>query len=259
MKHFILILLTIGCALILFLGNQQWKEKVQVRSQVTSSHTKAEEDEAEQQDETEQLLQYAAKWPAEAQADFQAALESGQPYKIVIAGSPALGQEPSGWSAIVKQELERVYGESVDVSVKSYDLTSLEFFNGGKHEELAAELGDLVLLEPFILNNNGKVGNELADENYSEIIEAIKGANEKAVVILQPANPLSKARFYPLQVEALKKYTEAKGLPFLDHWKAWPETENERRELLDTGDPSYPNEKGHKLWAEYIVDYFISE
>ena len=211
------------------------------------------------QDETNQLLHYAAKWPAEAQENFQAALENGQPYKIVIAGSPALGQEPSGWSAIVKQELEKVYGESIDVSVKSYDLTSVEFINEGKHEELAAERGDMVLLEPFILKNNGKVGNELAAENYSEIITAIKDANEKAVVILQPANPLSKARFYPLQVEALKEYAEANELPYIDHWQAWPETEEERRELFDGSEQSYPNESGHKLWADYLVNYFISE
>ena len=33
MKNFMIILLTISCAVILFLGNQQWKEKVQVEKQ----------------------------------------------------------------------------------------------------------------------------------------------------------------------------------------------------------------------------------
>lgn len=117
----------------------------------------------------------------------------------------------------------------------------------------------MILLEPFILKDNGKVGNDLAAENYSEILNAIVAAKEDAVVILQPANPLSKAIFYPQQVEALKAYAVTNGLPYLDHWKAWPETENERRGLLDTGDPSYPNERGHQLWAEYLIDFFISK
>jgi hypothetical protein len=262
MKHFILILLTISCAVILLLGNQQWKEKVQVKKSSTSAETNAadgEADQEDQEDQTDKLLQYAAKWPAEAQDNFNASLKAGRTYKIVIAGSPALAPEQTGWPAIVKQELEMVYGKAVDVSVKSFDLTSQEFISDGKHEELAAELADLILLEPFILKDNGKVGNDLAAENYSEILNAIAAAKEDAVVILQPANPLSKAIFYPQQVEALKAYAETNGLPYLDHWKAWPETENERRELLDTGDPSYPNEKGHQLWADYIIDYFISK
>lgn len=258
MKQILIIFLTIGCAVILFLGNQQWKEKVQVQSHGALVQSKTVEGENRHQEETDHLLSFAANWPAEAQANFKKALESGQPYKMVIAGSPALGQQPSGWSAIVQQELKKVYGESVDVSVKSYDLTSVDFINEGKHEELAAERGDMVLLEPFILKNNGIVGNELAAGHYSEIIQAIKDANEKAVVILQPANPLSKARFYPLQVEALKEYAQANNLPYIDHWQAWPETEEERLALLDGSEQSYPNEAGHKLWAEHLVNYFIS-
>ncbi len=261
MKHFLIILLTIGCAAVLFLGSQEWKEKVQVqvKSKVTSAQTKTVEENTEPQEEKSQLLHYATNWPDEAQEGFQSALDRDQPYKIVLAGSPALGQEPSGWSAIVKKELEKVYGASVEVTVSSYDLTSVEFIDEGKHEELAAEQGDLILLEPFILKNNGKVGNELASQNYMDIIEAIKKGNDKAVVILQPANPLSKAKYYPLQVEALKEYAEENDVPYLDHWQAWPETEEKRRELLDGSEQSYPNELGHQIWADYLIDYFISE
>jgi hypothetical protein len=113
--------------------------------------------------------------------------------------------------------------------------------------------------EAQILKHNGKVGNELAVENYSKIVDAIKGAKEETFVILQATNPLSKAKYYPLQVEALQKYAEANNLAYIDHWKACPDTENERKELLYLGDPSYPNQHGHELWAEYLIDYFISE
>jgi hypothetical protein len=263
MKHFILILLTIGCAVVLFLGNQQWKEKVQVKSySLTSSSIK--EANGEQAQETQgshsdQLLQLTAKWPAAAQKNFQAALEEGQPYKIVIAGSPALGTETVGWAAIVQQELIKVFGETISVVVKIHDLTSQEYITQEKHEELASEQADLLLLEPFILKNNGKVGNDLAAEHYSQIVATIKEANQEAVVILQPANPLSLAKYYPLQVEALQEYAEANNLSYIDHWQAWPDTENERKELLDIGDPSYPNERGHQLWADYLISYFISK
>lgn len=140
---------------------------------------------------------------------------SGQPYKIVIAGSPALGSEIDGWAAIVQKELEKIFGETISVVVKIHDLTSQEYITQGKHEELAREQADLLLLEQFILKNNGKVGNDLAAENYSEILVAIKEANLEAVVILQPANPLSLAKYYPLQVEALLEYAEGIIFPTL--------------------------------------------
>jgi hypothetical protein len=52
-------------------------------------------------------------------------------------------------------------------------MTSLGFIQEEKQNELAAEKADLVLLEPFILMNNGKVGNDQAAEHYSIIIDAI--------------------------------------------------------------------------------------
>jgi lysophospholipase L1-like esterase len=170
-----------------------------------------------------------------------------------------MGKGETGWADIVVRELESVYGDAIEVSVKSYEMTSLQFIQETKQEELAAEHADLVLLEPFILMNNGYVGNEQAAEHYSVIIQAIKAINSGAVVILQPANPLSKARFYPLQVDELERYAQENEVPYLDHWQAWPETENERLELLAGGDPNLPNEDGHRLWADYLIDYFIAE
>jgi hypothetical protein len=91
------------------------------------------------------------------------------------------------------------------------------------------------------------------------IIKAIQRAKTNSVVILQSANPQSKAKFYPLQVEALKEYGETNDIPHINHWEAWPETENELRALLSIGDPSFRNEEGHKLWADYLTNYFISK
>ncbi|WHX40395.1 SGNH/GDSL hydrolase family protein [Mesobacillus sp. AQ2] len=260
MKKFILILFSIGCALVLFLGNQQWKEKVQVKSRSTSAAmTERNQDNNPDEDSHKKLSALTKNWPVSAKALFKAAVQEERPFKVILAGSPALGNDESGWAELLKNKLESTYGDALEVTVKSYAMTSQEFIQEKKQNELAAEQADLVLLEPFILMNNGKVANDQASDHYSVIIDAIQSANPNTVVILQPANPLSKARFYPLQVDALKGYAAANGLTYLDHWQAWPETENERMELLAGGDPNFPNEDGHKLWAEYLIDYFIAE
>lgn len=261
MKNFFIILLTVGCAVVLFLGNQQWRERVQVKSK-TSGTVLAEEKGHKKEDfvkDNDSLLGYVENWPEDAQENFKAALEDGKPYKILLTGSPALGSESDGWASMLKDELEAVYGDAIAVKIKIYDLTSLQMVEEEKYEELAAEQADLILLEPFILNDNGKVGNDQAAENLSVVIESIQNGKTDSNVILQPANPLSKAKYYPLQVEALKEYAETNGLTYINHWEAWPETEIERRALLSLGDPSFPNEEGHKLWADHLTNYFISK
>lgn len=260
MKQFFVILLATSCAVILFLGNQQWKEKIQVKSSSPVSTVNAKElDEQTAGEETEDLLVFAKNWPEDARNHFSAALEENRPYSILLAGSPALGKEGTGWADLLESELAQTYGEAITVTKKSYEMTSLQFTEEQLDEELATEQADMVLLEPFVLMNNGKVGNDAAEKHYSIMIDAIKKANPNAVVILQPANPLSRAKFYPVQVDRLKEYAESNEIPYLDHWQAWPETEDERAELLEVGDPSFPNEEGHRLWANYLIEYFVAK
>lgn len=244
----------------LFLGNQQWEEKVQVKSSSVQAGTiESSKDRNPYEERNNKLLDFAKNWPEDARTSFEIALKEDRPFKILLTGSLALGKEENGWAKLLTDELEHTYGDTVKVSVKSYEMTSLEFIQEEIQDELAAEMADLVLLEPFILMNNGKIGNDLAAEHYSVIINAFKKAKSDTVVILQPANPLSSARFYPLQVEALKDYAQENNLPYLDHWQVWPGTENERLELLAGGDPNFPNEEGHRLWANYLIEYFIAE
>ncbi|WP_210364483.1 SGNH/GDSL hydrolase family protein [Bacillus sp. REN3] len=257
-----MIFFALSCAAVLFFGNQHWKEKVQVKGIPANGDleegTNAGIVEGKGRAASDGVLKYAGHWPVEAQENFQMAVEEGQPFHILIAGSPAIGSGSEGTASLLKAELEKAYRNSVMVTAKSYDVTSRQAVEQEVHEELAAEQADLILLEPFILKDNGYVTNEQAAVHMTEMIEAIKKENPKAVVILQPANPLSKARYYPLQVEALKEYADTNGIPFLDHWQAWPvEDENSMRALLLDGDPAYPNEAGNQIWAEYLIDYFI--
>ncbi|HAQ07200.1 MAG TPA: hypothetical protein DCR24_06640 [Bacillus bacterium] len=260
MKKFLVIMLTIACIFILLIGNHQWNEKVRVNSHSSTVLTEVKAKDHQQGEQTERMLDFAKNWPTDARNLFQVALDEGRPYEILIAGSPALGTEPGGWSSIVKTELEKVYEDTVAVTIKEYDLTSQQVVEEKKHEELAAEKADLILLEPFILKDNGYVANERSADYWTEMIDSIKAKKTDTIVILQPANPLSNAKYYPLQVEGLKAYTEANRLPYLDHWSAWPKTEAEMRDYIElTRDPSFPNEKGHQVWADYLIKYFISK
>ncbi len=117
----------------------------------------------------------------------------------------------------------------------------------------------MIILEPFILKNNGEVSVEHSLKHLKTIMDKVKSANPETTFILQPPHPLYNAKHYPNQVEDLKEYAAENNIPYLDHWTAWfDQTKEEFKEDLSK-DNSQPSNKGHKVWAEYLIDYLISQ
>jgi hypothetical protein len=126
--------------------------------------------------------------------------------------------------------------------------------------EIAAENAQLVLFEPLLLNDNDafvSIGKTLA--NITQIIEDVKKTNPDTTFILQPSYPLYNAKLYPLQVAALRDYAKKNNLTYLDHWQAWPDTSDLKlKDYLQDGN-SGANEKGNKVWGQFIVDYLVNK
>ena len=268
MKRFLVTLLTIGCIAILIVGNKHWKEKTSVSAEKVKQQVIMEDEgqaKGEVEEETkvdrEQLLKLASNWPAEAKDRYQQAIEDGRPFTILIAGSLSLGSDENGWSEIVKKTLEETYGDTVNVVIKKYDLTSENFLADDKLEELVAEKPDLTLLEPFTLMNNGNVSVSAAHQHIGEIAAGLAESNSEHVLLLQPTNPLFQANYYPIQVNSLQKFAEEEGIPYLNHWTAWPDPDSEEIQeyLIGEGAATKPSKKGHQVWAEFLTEYFIAK
>ncbi|PFA66924.1 hypothetical protein CN378_12500 [Bacillus sp. AFS015802] len=254
MKNFLLILLTIGCGAFLFLGNMYWQERTAVSSSEKSPLRELEPSSAPAE---KQGIPYS-NWPEKAQADYKDAKEKGEAYKLALVGSLALGEESNGWSVQLKDALEEEYGDTLEVSIFQRDTDSLHFTNGDELDEVLSFAPDMVLYEPFSLNNNSL--GVSAEDNLDSIDifqRELTEANKDAVLLLQPTHPIYGATYYPRDVEKLKEYAEEKGITYLNHWKAWPSDESLKNYLVDTQDT--PNEEGHSLWVDYLKKYFISE
>ena len=259
MKKFLVTLLAIGCLAILIVGYKHWKEKTFVAAEVEKQEIVIEPEETKVASET--YLDLTGNWPTQAQENYQSAVEEGQAFTILLVGSTALGTGETAWSTMVKNELEQAYGETVHVSVKEYELTSKQFRSENKIDELLAEEPDLTLLEPFTLNDNSSsVPVSSSQKLIEEVDSSLAEQNPEHVLLLQPTNPLYNARNYPVQVDELAAYAEENDLVYLDHWTAWPDQEDEAMNdfLVTEGNHTYPNEKGHQVWAEFLIDYFIS-
>lgn len=261
MKNLFMVLLTIACGVILLLGNLHWKEKTTFSGETVKADAESGsgEEAVDAFAETDSLHTLTENWPEAALEAYQTALEEERVFKIVLMGSQAMGVDEGGWSVTVKDELENTFGETVEVQLKSYDTTTREFIDTGEHEKAAAEKPDFLIWEPFTLTDNGKVRIEHSHEYINETITAVIAANPEAVVVLQPPYPLFKANFYPVQVNALEKYASQIEVPYLNHWEAWPDMNDEELKNYLVGEPSAPNEMGHQVWADYLLDYLVSK
>ena len=207
-----------------------------------------------------ELKKSVANLPNSIQEIFKEAYVNEEQVVISIVGSPALGLNTNGWSKIVAKELQDHYGEDfVKVLIYEFDGTTIEFLESGLLNELIKENVNIVLLESFSLEDNtGLVPIETTLANLEDFIWDLSDSNPDVGVIIQPPNPIYNAVNYPLQVELLREFANAKNIPYFNHWETWPNHESEGiKEYLN--EESNPNDKGHELWANYILDYFIAQ
>ncbi len=258
-------IMVLACLVFLGSGYLYWKDKTSVaagdRTTVADSGELDEgesttgDDEDKQDDEKmKQALTLAAHWPEKARDELSDKIQSGDTYKIALVGSLALGGD-DGWAAMLQDEMLTAYGEDIlDIESFAYDETSTQFIAGDGFDEVVAYKPDLVLYEPFLLNDNwyGSVLDNQAN------IETFIAAVEDAVVILQPARPVYNGTYYPRQVADLKEFAEKEGIPYLDHWEVWPDyTSEELNDYVVDGESS-PSTKGHEIWLDYLKEYFIA-
>ncbi|WP_203289079.1 SGNH/GDSL hydrolase family protein [Metabacillus sp. cB07] len=241
------------CALIL--GNHHWNQKI--------SSVKAQEDPAKseemKQEEQPKWQKYAANLSAPLKEKIKEAQEGGAPLKLVAAGSESTSIQSTGWPALLQSKLDAAYGKNIfAIEVLSYpEGTTRTFLNENHMEDISKQKPDILLLEPFSLNDNGNVGLENTLLNLEEILSDIKQTSPEAVIYLQPSHPIFNATFYPKEVGALKEFAEEKDLTYLDHWTNWPDSKDEKIKTMLTEDQQTPNVEGNKVWAEYLASYFI--
>jgi hypothetical protein len=260
MKSLVTVLLGIACLTLLFFGNLHWQEKIERAGATTVNKTQDIAKEiSDKNDTNKQTLRYAMNWTEKEKQSLQTAITEDRPYHILIAGSMLLGQGDTSWPSLFKKEMTDAYGENViTVVTKSYSNTTEEFVKTGKQEEFIDESADLIIWEPFTLTDNSVVDIEDSLDNILTVINDVKAKNSHTIFILQPPSPVYQPKLYKRQVEALNAFAKEHQIPFLNHWTNWPDASSEEVLTYLYSGTSTPNEEGHRVWAEFLVDRFIS-
>ncbi|MCU9613202.1 SGNH/GDSL hydrolase family protein [Caldibacillus lycopersici] len=250
---------------VIIIGVLHWNNKLDVTAketgetaQTTNVAAGKEDTAADRRINRVELGNFVEDLPENIANLFKDAWDQEEQVDIAIVGSPSLGSEKAGWGGLVKDKLEALYGpDFVQVTIHTFDGTSTQFLEDGL-ADIAAEQPSIVLLESFSLeDNSGLVGIETSEENIQTIIDTFVSENPSVGVILLPPNPIHGAKNYPVEVAQMKEFAAAEGIPYLDHWTSWPDPDTD--EIVEyLGEDSLPNEKGHALWAEAVVNYFTS-
>lgn len=269
-KLFVLVVSALAIASIIA-GKVHWDNKIEETAKVKVSaanveikegtkEIKSDLVEKEREIKMEQILKLTKNLPEEIASKFEKAVEEEKPVHLVIFGSDTTMDETTGWSELLKKELINSYGENIiKVTIREIaDTTSSTMVEEGLYQDIIDLKPDVVLYEPFILYDNGKIRFEERLENLETVLDEFQQELPKTTIILQPANPLLKAIHYPKEVEELQRFAEENEITYLNHWEAWPDHQTDEIAQYLTDD-SQANESGQKLWADYLINYFVSK
>ncbi|WP_175990176.1 hypothetical protein [Bacillus sp. Marseille-Q1617] len=269
MKNVLLICLLIITVYTLTAGKLHWDKRV-IAVQAGSAAT----NDVNHQDKKEKEVISAAEvidkdklvkldkvnhLPPELQQKFREKINGDdQPVYMMVLGSSSTSQKEGGWPKQLENKLHEFYGKSlVEVSIKEIaNKTSDQVISENIHKDLAGLTPDILLLEPFLLYDNGELSISDRLQNLSTIIEVFKEHNPEMTVMIQPANPIHGARHYPNEEQDLEDYAKQNKYIYLNHWYAWPDHKGKEIKEYLTNE-NLPNDKGNGLWAKYLIDYFV--
>lgn len=264
MKRFLVGVLVITATVTLVAGKQHWDEKLD--SVYTKTEQAAVKVKAETQDSsTEEIILTAAErkdeiahltknLPNELKGKFAEATPEN-PLQLAILGSASTSLHETAWPNLLKKDLLKSYGENyITITIQEIkQKTSAEVVKEMLYQGTAAAKPDILLIEPFLLYDNGKVTMPNRLENLTTMLNEFRNANKDISILIQPANPIPDSFHYPKEEYDLKRFAKRNNYIYLNHWEAWPDklTDHLTKDNL-------PNEEGNKIWAGFLAKYFIN-
>ena len=260
MKAAIISTLSIILVVVLVIGNINWKlQEESPLSKITSSESAvASNSDSDAYFSSDYYSSFATNWPESAQKILEKKLSDKKTFHILLLGSESIGDKKLGLVTPIKEALEKKYDQYVTIDSIAYDGTSSDYVSEQAYSALVDKKPDMIIMEPFLLNDNNVIDISTTLMNLREIISETKDQLPDVTFVLQPAQQIYDASLYPMQVSDLQKFAEAEKITYWNHWEAWPDGKD--KEVLDylVKDSSDPNEKGYEVWSKYLANKLIS-
>lgn len=262
-RVYVLVILILCGAAIIY-GNLHWNHKISAQSgEVTSlngeKNVDNEQTNKEKEKEKLDITKYTSNLPEDIQEKVENSVSSGKPLNLMIFGTHASKEEGS-WFNLLSKGLKETYSDNVIrvTMISTEDKTTLDIVNDKSYEEINELQPDILLFEPSMLKDNGQIGINNTLKNIQIMIDSWQDANKELTLMIQPPNPLYAAKFYPIEVSQLKDYAVKNKINYINHWENWPGLEDEKMKSYLTKE-NEANSNGNKVWADYLLNYFIAE
>jgi len=267
----------IGCFVTLLLSYNIYQSRIEsitdhsestpVKSNPKDKEVTTEKKEPDKEDATtssgsitpEQITALTANMSEEVRTVITSRLQAGEKIQMLLIGSSSIEDGTPGYGELLKTNLSKAYGESLETTTISFDGTTAALV-----EELDNNLidwskdYDVILLEGMNLSNNGNVIVEDAVEHIELMNNKMKQSVKDSVLVVHPSQPLPNAIYYPAEVESFKSYLTSRGFSYIDHWSEWPVGNEEEMNTYLT-EESVPNDKGAALWASSLSTFFTGK
>ncbi|MFY4775151.1 hypothetical protein [Metabacillus sp. RGM 3146] len=263
MKRVLLVFIIILAVGSVAAGKIYWEKKISAQaSSATKTSTAAppvQESEKNVFDEKNRLKS-ANNLPKETAAKFAKAIKEKKPLTFMVGSDTTEGTQKT-WPALFKEELLKVYSDQVvKVDLELYkDKTTKDILTEKIDQKLSMKKPDILLIEPFILKDNGVVGISNTLSNTERILNSFKQENKDISIFIQPSYPMYKAKYYPKEVTKVAQFSKDQGIPFLNHWEKWPNDQSKEMLSFLNSNKSAPSEKGNQVWLQYLNHYFAGE
>ena len=261
MRKISALLFIIICLAALIFSYSTWKEKIQAAGGQNSQAPVSEAQEKEPDTSVQEPLPsldiaaLSANMDSPVQTVFLDRSEAGEKLQVLVVGSKAMDSGSPGYAETFKEAMVEAYPDFVEVDSMSFDGTSADFLE----EDVDLSAGyDVVVLEPFTLNNNGIVEIEREHEHIQEFAGRVRAEVSDAALVLHPPQPIYGAQFYLTQVKNLEEFALRQNYAYINHWTAWPDSTDTGLKDFLTEDGS-PAQKGAQAWASELNAYFIAE
>ncbi len=174
--------------------------------------------------------------------------------EIVAFGSTSITHEDVdlSWPYVLTDLLQSTAG-NIDVNMHVVDVDRLNTFEIAESDyidEVISLRPEVLLIEPFLLNDNGVLMKEDSIEMLRRILSHLEPELAETEIILLPGNPLFGAGYYLEQTQALEQFANDEDYIYADHWFAWPSTDDS--ELNNLIENARPNEQGHHVCRSVI-------
>lgn len=271
-KRIATLLFIVICGVVLLVSYMNWKDKLSNMgvglvpegfSEIASADDESADIDVEvtvaSDDNTltpETISQLTAHMPESVAELVVSRFDSAEPIRLLIAGSQAIAQGGEGGAAgLIATFLDERYGSFIETEIVSVPGTSKDFVEAMEDAVSWSNGYDLLLFEPFTLNNNGKVIIEDEHRHILTVQEKLRSYKDDAELLVMPSQPIYRPNFYGTQIRSLGKFTESRGIPYIDHWAEWPDTDSDSiNDYLE--DDSAPNDMGATAWATAVQRFF---